>query len=61
MITLETQEAGTGKWFAVVQYVPGTEAQQEQARRLAGTLNALGLYASVCGAPVTATPEGPTR
>ena len=47
MLTLETQEAGTGKWFPIVIYTPGDASQQEAAKTLALTLAHFGLLARV--------------
>ena len=48
MINLETQEAGTGKWFPIIIYTPGTEQQMAEAKSAAKTLrHELGLYARV--------------
>lgn len=73
MIVLETQEAGTGTWFAVLQYVPGTPSQREAAEETAAALHMIaGLNTRVSTlrpddqlelspariAPVPASPEG---
>jgi len=42
-----TQEAGTGKWFPVTSYFPGTAEQLSDARQLVKALKALDLYAKV--------------
>ena len=47
MIKLETQEAGTGKWFPVVIYQPGTEGQRTEAKSYAAALNTLGLFSRI--------------
>jgi len=48
MINLETQEAGTGKWFPIIIYTPGTEQQMAEAKSFAKTLrDVCGLYARV--------------
>ena len=48
MLALETQEAGTGKWFPIIQYSPGTEAQRKEADAHGELLRkALGLYVRV--------------
>ena len=38
MINLETQEAGTGKWFPIKIYTPGTEEQMVDAKQAAESL-----------------------
>ena len=38
MINLETQEAGTGKWFPIIIYTPGTEQQMVDAKQAAISL-----------------------
>ena len=38
MINLETQEAGTGKWFPIIIYTPGTEQQMVDAKQAAEAL-----------------------
>ena len=54
MINLETQEAGTGKWFPIIIYTPGTEQQMVEAKEAASSLRwRFGLYARV-----TPTEEG---
>lgn len=53
MIYLETQEAGTGKWFPIVIYY-GTP--QEEAEEKAETLQLLGLYARIRVAEETELP-----
>lgn len=58
MIQLETKEAGTGIWFPIIQYFPGTVGQQTTARGIADTLRtAFGLHAIVTGDPIS-TQEG---
>ena len=48
MINLETQEAGTGKWFPIIIYTPGTESQMADAIKASQSLRAMfGLYARV--------------
>jgi hypothetical protein len=47
MIALETQEAGTGKWFPVTIYSHGNKSQSEDAENRANALRAIGLYARV--------------
>lgn len=49
MDAVETQEAGTGKWFPVIAFIPGDETQYAAAKEMAGTLEAIGLYARVTG------------
>ena len=59
MLTLETQEAGTGKWFPIVHYSPGTVEQREQADGYAELLHkVVGLYTRVTGEIVTMNGEG---
>lgn len=48
MIALETQEVGTGRWFPIIQYLPGTDSQREEAAGHAELLRKiLGLYVRV--------------
>ena len=48
MMQLETQAAGTGEWFPIIQYMPGTPEQLVVARELASAMRSLfGLYARV--------------
>ena len=52
MINLETQEAGTGKWFPIIIYTPGTEQQMVDAKDAAESLHRVfGLYARVAMIP----------
>jgi len=44
-ISVNTQEAGTGKWFPVVIYTPGDDSQWARACELRDTLHDLGLIA----------------
>ena len=45
---LETKEAGTGKWFPIIIYIPGTPEQLEEASETAASLrDCFGLYARV--------------
>ena len=54
MINLETQEAGTGKWFPIIIYTPGTWQQLAAAKSAAKTLrDVFGLHARL-----TPIPEG---
>ena len=57
MIQLETQEVGTGRWFPIVSYVPGTDGQRQEAERTAHALrDVFGLYATVTY-PTPLTPK----
>ena len=48
MMQLETQAAGTGEWFPIIQYMPGTPEQLVVAKELASAMRSLfGLYARV--------------
>ena len=47
MLKFQTQEAGTGKWFDVVQYTPGTEAQRKAADSLVDLFRHQRLYGMV--------------
>ena len=48
MMQLETQAAGTGEWFPIIQYRPGTPEQRVAAGEAARALRSLfGLYARV--------------
>ena len=48
MMPLETQAAGTGEWFPIIQYMPGTPEQLVVAKELASAMRSLfGLYARV--------------
>ena len=59
MLTLETQEVGTGKWFPIVWYVPGTVEQREQAVDHGNLMHkVVGLYTRVTGEIVTMNGEG---
>jgi hypothetical protein len=49
MLALETQEAGTGKWFPVTIYTPGTESQHRYASEKSEALQFLGFYARITG------------
>ena len=54
MINLETQEVGTGKWFPIISYMPGTWQQLAEAKSAAKTLrDVFGLHARL-----TPIPEG---
>ena len=58
MIQLETQEVGTGKWFPIIAYTPGTIKQRESAEGTAEMLHTMfGLYAIVTGTTTPATPK----
>ena len=54
MIQLETQEAGTGEWFPVIIYQPGTEGQRAEAVNHADAFRSLGLYSRITGAETDA-------
>lgn len=45
MIIVQTQEAGTGKWFSIVEYTPGTDAQEKRAQHVLEALDTVDLYA----------------
>lgn len=47
MITLWTQELGTGKWVKLQAWIPGTFSQKADAREKAEVLRALGFYAKL--------------
>ena len=52
MINLETQEVGTGKWFPITSYMPGTDEQMVEAKQAAEILHRMfGLYARVAMIP----------
>lgn len=47
--TVVTEEVGTGKWFPIVEYTPGTATQHADALELANALRAMGLHAHITG------------
>jgi len=47
MITVETQEVGTGKWFPIIRYAPAALEQMEHAKEKVELLQHIGLFARI--------------
>lgn len=46
-VLLQTEETGTGEWFTITEYVPGTDEQWDRANSAAAVLFHIGLHARV--------------